>query len=108
MRDNLSNNGLNIPLTGSFFQSDDFVVGKISSESIFKSILKIGASEECEGVFVSCTNLRVAKIISKAENQLGKPVTSSNHALAWHLLRLSGISDCREDLGSLYKKCLID
>ena len=106
MRDNLSDNGFTIPITGSFFESDDFVVGRISSESILKSVLKIGACEECDGVFVSCTNLRVVSVIEEAESRLGKPVTSSNHALAWHLLRLSGIKDCPENLGSLFQKQL--
>jgi maleate cis-trans isomerase len=54
-------------------------------------------------VFVSCTNLRVASIIETAEARLGKPVTSSNHALAWHLLRLAGIQDCPENFGSLFQ-----
>ena len=85
MRDNLLDSGFEIRVTGSFFETDDFVVGRISSESILKSIEKIGASTECDGVFVSCTNLRVASVIEEAEARLGKPVTSSNHALAWHL-----------------------
>jgi maleate isomerase len=46
-----------------------------------------------DGVFISCTSLRAAGIIGHAEAALGKPVTASNHALAWHLLRLAGIRD---------------
>ena len=106
MQDNLLESGFEIPVTGSFFETDDFIVGRISSESILKSIVKIGASAECDGVFVSCTNLRVASVIEEAEALLGKPVTSSNHALAWHLLRLSGIQDCPENFGSLFQKQL--
>jgi len=34
MRDNLLKSGFEIPVTGSFFESDDFVVGRISSDSI--------------------------------------------------------------------------
>ena len=107
MQDNLLESGFEIPVTGSFFETDDFIVGRISSESILKSIVKIGATAECDGVFVSCTNLRVASVIEEAEALLGKPVTSSNHALAWHLLRLSGIQDCPENFGSLFQKQLI-
>jgi maleate isomerase len=107
MRDNLLENGFEIPLTGSFYETDDFVVGRISPESILTSIEQIGASTDCDGVFVSCTNLRVASVIEEAEARLGKPVTSSNHALAWHLLRLSGIQDCPENFGSLFQKQLI-
>jgi len=33
---------------------------------------------------------------------LGKPVTASNHALAWHLLRLAGIRDEVTALGRLF------
>jgi maleate isomerase len=50
--------------------------------------------------------LRVAAVIKEAEARLGKPVTSSNHALAWHLLRLSGIQDCPENSGILFRKQL--
>ena len=102
MRKNFLENGFEIPVTGSFFESDDFIVGRISSDSILESIEKIGSSKECDGVFVSCTNLRVASLIKDAEDLLGKPVTSSNHALAWHLLRLSGIKDCQKNYGSLF------
>ena len=103
MRDNLLGDGFQIPLTGSFFEADDFVVGRIDMESILASIEKIGCSENCDGVFVSCTNLRVASIIEEAEARIGKPVTSSNHALAWHLLRLAGIQDCPKNFGSLFQ-----
>ena len=103
MRDNLLVSGFEIPVTGSFFESDDFVVGRIDPESILEAIEKIGARDDCDGVFVSCTNLRVASIIETAEARLGKPVTSSNHALAWHLLRLAGIQDCPENFGSLFQ-----
>ena len=106
MRDNLLENGFEVSSTGSFFESDDFVVGRISAESILESIEKVGTRDDCEGVFVSCTNLRVASIISVAEDKLGKPVTSSNHALAWHLLRLAGIQDCPENAGRLFQKQL--
>ncbi|MBC8259418.1 MAG: aspartate/glutamate racemase family protein [SAR324 cluster bacterium] len=106
MRDNLLENGFEIPVTGSFFESDDFKVGRISPDSILEAIEKIGTRDDCDGVFVSCTNLRVAEIIETAEERLGKAVTSSNHALAWHLLRLAGINDCPENCGSLFRKQL--
>ena len=106
MRKNMLENGLEIPVTGSFFESDDFVVGRISKDSILESIKKIGSRKDCDGVFVSCTNLRVISLIREAESIIGKPVTSSNHALAWHLLRLSGINDTLENLGTLFLRSL--
>ena len=106
MRDNLMEEGFQIPVTASFFESDDFVVGRITSNSILESVKKIGAHGECDGVFVSCTNLRAASVIEPAEEYLGKPVTSSNHALAWHLLRLAGINDTPSNLGRLFHQNL--
>ena len=106
MRDNLIEEGFEIPVTASFYESDDFVVGRITSDSILESVKKIGARDDCDGVFVSCTNLRAASVIEPAEEYLGKPVTSSNHALAWHMLRLASISDSPGNLGSLFHQKL--
>jgi maleate isomerase len=106
LQEHLLGCGFEIAITGSFFQSDDFIVGRISPETILRSIEEIGAHEDCDGVFISCTSLRTAAIIETAESKLGKPVTSSNHALAWHLLRLAGIQDHFEGFGRLYQKQL--
>ena len=106
MSDNLMEEGFQIPVTASFYESDDFVVGRITSNSILESIKKIGVRDDCDGVFVSCTNLRAASVIAPAEEYLEKPVTSSNHALAWHLLRLASISDSPGNLGSLFHQKL--
>lgn len=103
MQNHLIQQGFEIPITGSFYESDDFVVGRISPDAILKSILEIGQRDDCDGVFVSCTSLRAAALIEEAEAKLGKPVTSSNHALAWHLLRLSGVEDSFDGWGRLFK-----
>jgi len=63
----------------------------------------VGQSDAVDGVFISCTSLRAAGIIEQAETALGKPVTASNHALAWHLLRLAGIKDEVEGFGRLFE-----
>ena len=105
-RENLMEEGFEIPVTASFYESDDFVVGRITSDSILESVKKIGERDDCDGVFVSCTNLRAASVIEPAEEYLDKPVTSSNHALAWHMLRLAGISDSPVNLGILFQQKL--
>jgi maleate isomerase len=43
------------------------------------------------------------RIAEQAEALIGKPVTSSNHALAWHMLRLAGIDEAIEGFGRLYR-----
>ena len=92
LSDNLNASGIKIRRTGYFDIEDDFTVGRVDATSIFNAIMTLGSHPECDGVFVSCTSLRVANIIHEAEQKLGKPVISSNQALAWHLLRLSGVS----------------
>ena len=44
--------------------------------------------------------------IEKLENKIKIPITSSNHALAWHCLRLAGIDDNFPNLGKLYERNL--
>lgn len=94
--------GIDVTMVGSFYEKDDRVVGRIDPASILKATLAVGQGD-CDGVFVACTSLRTAGIIEQAEIALGKPVTASNHALAWHLLRLAGIADTMDGLGRLYR-----
>jgi maleate isomerase len=93
---------LPVTVVGSYFEKNDLNVGLIDKQSILETTISVGQSEECDGVFISCTTLRATKIIEEAELRLKKPVTGSNHALAWHLLRLAGIKDKISGLGQLF------
>ena len=94
---------IKINIIGSFYEENDEIVGRIEKASILDAAISLGRSDEVDGIFISCTSLRAAEIIEQAEETLGKPVTASNHALAWHLLRLAGISDELDGFGSLFK-----
>jgi hypothetical protein len=98
--------GIAVTVVGSFYEESDFVVGKIDRQSILQATLSVGQAEDCDGVFISCTSLRAADIIEEAEQILNKPVTASNHALAWHLLRLADIDDRPDGLGQLFRTSL--
>jgi maleate isomerase len=102
MQDNLRRDGFAINAVASFNQSDDFKVARISAQSIHDAIVQIGAREDCDGVFVSCTSLRALGIISAAEVAIGKPVVSSNQALAWYLMRLAGLDNTPPRAGRLF------
>ena len=102
LRNSLIERGLSIPIMGSFNEPDDYSVAKITAASIASAVLSLGASADCDAVFVSCTNLRVARIVQRIEDQIGKPVTSSNHALAWHMLRLAGFKEAMPGYGRLF------
>jgi maleate isomerase len=94
--------GMSIPVLGSFNEPDDNVVARITPGSLEEASVKIGSSSLCDAVLVSCTSLRVARLINGLEARLGKPVTSSNHALAWHMLRLAGYVTPQPGLGRLF------
>jgi maleate isomerase len=103
MRDWLQARGLEVPVMGSFNHENDNEVARISTRSIEAAILELGRHEAVDAVFVSCTSLRVAEIVARCEAALGKPVTSSNHAMAWHALRLAGPRDKVPGFGRLFE-----
>lgn len=89
MRGLLEDNGFEIAEFLSFEEIRDSVVARISEASTLTAIKKLGESD-CDVIFASCTNLRAFGIIEEAEAAIGRPVISSNSALAWHLARLAG------------------
>ena len=102
MRAFLQEHGFEVPVMGSWNLMDDNTIARISPQSIRDAILELGSSAETDAVFLSCTNLRLANDVETLERELGKPVTASNHALAWHCLRLAGIGDAVAGYGRLF------
>jgi maleate isomerase len=106
MRDNLTGNGCDIVAFGSFEVADDGIVATMTPESILKAAVEVGSGDS-DAIFIACTNLRAAGIIERVEATLGKPVISSNQALAWHMLRLAGIGAPRPGCGRLFDHALV-
>jgi maleate isomerase len=44
--------------------------------------------------------------VAAIEARAGLPVTSSDHAMAWHCLRLAGVQDTVPDMGRLFERPL--
>ena len=85
-----------------FDKRDDREAARITIGSIAAGIVGLARSTRLDAVFVSCTSLRLAESIKAIEAEVGVPVTSSDHALAWHCLRLAGVNDKIEGAGSLF------
>lgn len=94
---------LEVPVMGSFNHEDDNEVARISPASVRAAALELGRYPQVDAVFVSCTSLRLASFADSLELDLSKPVTSSNHALAWHCLRLAGYKPPVPGLGQLFR-----
>lgn len=106
LRDYITAAGYEVPVFGSFNEALDPVVARIDESSIVNAIETLIAETPVDMVFVSCTSIRFMQAIKGVEEKLGIPVTSSNHALAWHCLQLAGSKELQPEFGSLYSKAL--
>lgn len=102
MKDLLENNGFEVAAFGSFEQVEDAAVARITSKSLLEAICKVGADENVDAVFASCTNLRSFEIIEQGEAVIGKPVVTSNQALGWHMAKLAGLGGVAKGPGRLF------
>ena len=96
--------GVDVAAVATFDRRDDRDAARVSVG--LRSNRRRSASPRrraCEAVFVSCTSLRVAEAVAKFERLAGAPVTSSNHAMAWHCLRLCGVDDALPEAGRLFE-----
>lgn len=96
--------GLRVPVMGSFNRFNDNEAARIAPESIEDAAISMGARDDVDAVFVSCTSLRVADIAARAEARIGKPVLSSNLCMAWHTLRIGGYTDPIAGFGRLFER----
>lgn len=90
LRSYIEGAGFEVPVFGSFNEPMDPVVATISRESIRTGIARLAAEAKVDLVFVSCTSMRFADQVAETEAEIGLPVTTSNHALAWHMHHLAG------------------
>lgn len=97
-----SEQGFEMTAFGSFLEEDEGVVASIAPDSIADAACELGNQDNVDGVFISCTNLRVLEKIPDIERRLGKPVSSSNQAIMWHAIRLGGIDDELPQFGRLF------
>jgi maleate isomerase len=108
MRRCIQEAGFEVPVMGSWNLADDTEVARIAPSTIRQAVLELGCAETVDTVFVACTSLRLADAVEALEQELGKPVTSSNHALAWHCLRLAGYDDRVPGFGCLFARRLAE
>lgn len=103
MRRFIEARGVEVPVVGSFNNPDDAEVARMTASCVRDAAIELGRHDAVDGVFVSCTSLRVAEIVEQVEAAIGKPCSSSNHAMAWHALRLAGVKDAIPGWGRLFR-----
>jgi maleate isomerase len=102
MRDYIEARGIHVTRMASFEHADDNEVARIDAASLYTAIEQLAQHADVDAIFVSCTSLRVANIVPQMEASAGKPIISSNYAMAWHALRLAGVRDSEPQLGRLF------
>ncbi len=96
--------GYEVVVFGSFNEELDPVVASIDADSLKAAIRTILDGRQVDAVFVSCTSVRLMHVVSQIEAEVGVPVTSSNHAMAWHCLRLAGDDSVLPGMGRLFER----
>lgn len=89
LREMVKASGISSPHFGSFEESNDSNVARITPKSVKEAAIKLGRDNDAQAVFLSCTNLNTLDVIDEIEDEIKKPVISSNQALAWDMIRLA-------------------
>ena len=89
MRAFLEARGVDVVNIGGFLMEDDREMARIPPEAILDAALEV-CDERAGALFISCTAIRAAEILDRAEAALGRPVLSSNQTLFWQSLREAG------------------
>lgn len=87
---------------GTFDMLDMFNHAKIPPGEIYRKVRET-ATQESDGVFISCTQLRALEVVDVLERDLGKPVYSAVQVSAWQAFRVLGIDPGVTDCGSLLR-----
>lgn len=98
--------GYTVPVFGSFNEEHDPTAASIDQESLANAIDAITKDGAVDMVFVSCTSIRLLEAAASIEKRIDLPVTSSNHAMAWHCLRLAGVDEPMRQFGRLFDRPL--
>ena len=99
--DYLSKNNLTIDSFNSFNLNYDSEIAQVSLESLKESIANINL-DNVDGLFVSCTALKIVDILDEVEKKFNTTVISSNQAIIWDCLRLLNIDTYVPGYGKLF------
>ena len=100
--DYLVENNIIIDSFSSFNLEYDSDIAQVSLGSLEKEISKIDLSN-VDGLFVSCTALKIVDVLDKIEKKENTIVISSNQAIIWDCLRSVGIDSKIKGYGKLFE-----
>lgn len=84
---------------------NDIEMTSISPDTLYRGALEV-CHPQADLLFISCTAMRSSLAIDRIEQELGKPVVTSNQALVWHILQLLGRAVPVTGFGRLFGQSL--
>lgn len=91
--------GLNIGQNG----PHEYIEIARTSLAKVRSHVKFVDSPDTEAILISCTDFPSLSLIPALEEELGKPIISSNQATFWATLRKAGVKDLFDGFGRLLR-----
>jgi len=79
-------------------------IAKTPAETIHNHVVSADRPE-ADAMLISCTDFPVLDMIAQLEDELAKPVVTSNQATFWAALRAAGIDDRFDRYGTLLRNC---
>jgi maleate isomerase len=96
----LEASGFTVASIGGLGCATDAEIGRLEPADAVSLVERVD-TPEADAVFISCTNFHCLSAIAPLEQQLAKPVVTSNLAGAWAALRQIGIEDTIPGYGQL-------
>ena len=97
----LIQNNIDIDSFHSFNLNYDSEIAQIDSDNLLDNIAKIDL-QKVDGLFVSCTALKIVDILDRVEKKFSTTVVSSNQAIIWDSLKLANIHADIQGYGKLF------
>lgn len=96
----VEDNGVKV-LKAKWLNKGGMDIAEVSDETLYHLAREVD-DPASDALFISCVDLHTIQIIEKLENDLQKPVITSNQATMWNVLRLAKINDKIEGYGQLF------
>jgi len=93
--------GFVVPATKCLDLENGIGIEKVPLDEVSR-LAKSVDKPEADGIFISCTDFPSIGILHQLEEELGKPVISSNQATLWDMLRISKRKDDLSRWGNLF------
>ena len=81
---------------------DDYAMTALTPETLVEAGVA-AMDDAADALFISCTALRASQAVERLEALLDRPVVTSNQAIAWHALHLTGQAASASAPGRLFR-----